>query len=120
MINVLPAIFAGAVLVCVLYGSMFVLLGNFIARPTLVGVGYVLFIEQVLVSELPRLSPLSPWRVGLAATIDLMPRGFPARAQLGAIGELAPSAPLALLATAITAAFSIAVCTVLLRRTDAV
>ena len=119
-INVLPAILAGAVLVCVLYGSIFVLLGNVVKRPTIAGVLYVLFIEQVLVDELPRLSPLSPWRVGFAATVDLMPQGFPARAQLGAIGELAPSAPGALFATVVTAVVAVGICAALLRRTDSV
>jgi ABC-2 type transport system permease protein len=118
--DILPAIAAGAALTCVLYGSLFVLLGNVTSRPTLIGLVYVLFVEQELVNAMPRLASASPWRVGFSATLDLMPRGFPARAQLGAIGELAPSAPLALLATTITAVIALAVLTALLRRTDSV
>ena len=118
--NVLPAIAAGAAVVCLLYGALFVRLGNITTRPTLVGLVYVYFVELVLVTEMPRLSSLSPWRVGLATTIDLMPRGFPARAQLGAIGELAPSAPLALLAATMTAVVALTICTLLLKRTDSV
>jgi hypothetical protein len=119
-IDVLPAIVVGAAAVCLLYSSVFVLLGNILARATLVGLAYVLFVENVLVVELPRLASASPWRVGLAATIDLMPRTFPARAILGAIGDLAPSAPLALLATGATAAVAVGCCSVLLARTDSV
>ena len=119
-INVLPAIAAGAALACVLYGAVFVLLGNVVSRPTLIGLVYVLFVENVLVDELPRLASLSPWRVGLAATIDLAPQGFPARALLGAIGDLAPSAPSALGATAVTVVVAVAICSILLRRSDSV
>lgn len=119
-IDVVPAIVAGAALVCALYSSVFVLLGSIFARATLVGLAYVLFVENVLVGELPRLASGSPWRVGLAATIDLMPETFPSRAILGAIGDLEPSAPLALLATATTATIAVAVCTLLLVKTDSV
>ena len=119
-LDVLPAILVGAALVCALYSSVFVLLGSVFARATLVGLAYVLFVENVLVVELPRLASGSAWRVGLAATIDLMPSTFPARAILGAIGDLEPSAPLALLATAATAAIAVGLCTVLLARTDSV
>jgi ABC-2 type transport system permease protein len=119
-INVLPAIAVGAALVCSLYSALFVLLGNVTSRPTLVGLLYVLFFENTLVTELPRLAPASPWRVGLAATIDLMPQGFPARAILGAIGDLAPSAPSALGATAATVVIAVGICAILLKRTDSV
>ncbi|MFC1575062.1 ABC transporter permease [Gemmatimonadota bacterium] len=119
-INVLPAIMVGATLTCVLYSAVFVLLGNVTSRPTLIGLLYVLFVENVLVVELPRLASGSPWRVGLAATMDLMPQGFPARALLGAIGDLAVSAPNALVATAATAVIAVGICTFLLRQTDSV
>ena len=119
-LDVLPAMLAGAALVCALYSSIFVLLGSVFARATLVGLAYVLFVENVLVVELPRLSSGSPWRVGLAATIDLMPSTFPVRSILGAIGDLEPSAPLALFATAVTASIAVALCTALLARTDSV
>ena len=81
---------------------------------------YVFFVEQALIDELPRLASASPWRVGFAATVDLLPHGFPARALLGAIGELAPSAPLATLATSITAVAAVLVLTLLLRGSDGV
>ena len=119
-IDVLPAIAVGATLVCVLYSAAFVLLGNLTTRPTLLGLLYVWFIEIVMVDELPRLAPGSPWRVGLAATIDLMPEDFPARAMLGAIGDLAPSWPAACGATAAAAVVAVGLCTLLLKRTDSV
>lgn len=118
--RLLMAILAGSVISCVLYSSLFALLGNLISRPILVGIFYILIIEAALVENLPRLAPASPWRVGLAATIDLMPSSFPARALLPAIGDLAPSAGNALLGTVATAAIAVALGTLLVRRTDSV
>lgn len=119
-INVLPSIAVGALLVCTLYSALFVLLGNLTSRPTVVGLLYVLMIENGLVQELPRLAPMSPWRVGLTATIDLMPQGFPARAVLAPIGNLAPSALAAVGATAVAVIVAVGICTILLKRFDSV
>lgn len=119
-INVLPSIVVGGTMACVLYCSVFVLLGYLTTRPTIVGLLYVLLIENALVEELPRISSISPWRVGLAATIDMMPQSFPARAILGAIGNLAPSMPSALGATVVTAVVAVGISTILLSRTDSV
>ena len=119
-LNVMPSIFAGAAFMCVAYSTLFVLLGIVTSRPTVVGLLYVLFIENALVQELPRLAPLSPWRLGLAATLDLMPQDYPARALLGGIGELVPSWYNATLAVAGLLLVTILAGTVLLRRTDSV
>ena len=119
-IDVLPSIVIGGTLACVLYCSIFALLGYLTTRPTIVGLLYVLFIENALVEELPRISSLSPWRVGLAATIDMMPDSFPARAILGAIGNVAPSMPAAVGATSVSAVVAVGICTLLLSRTDSV
>ena len=118
--DVLPAIAIGAILTCVIYSSVFVLVGNVISRSTVVGLIYVLFVENVLAQELPRLAAVSPWRVGLGATIDLMPQGFPARAIFGAIGELIPSVQNAVVATVVVVIVTVSACTLLLRRTDSV
>ena len=119
-INVMPAIFLGATVVCVAYSALFVLLGNLTSRPTVVGALYIVFIENLLVNELPRIAPMSPWRTGLAVTLDWMPRDFPARALLGAIGDLPPSAANAFLTTAGIVVVSIALGTILLSRADSV
>ena len=118
--DVLPAIVVGATVTCVLYCAVFVLLGNVTSRPTLVGLLYIVFIESSLAAELPRLAPVSIWRLGLASTIDLMPEGFPARALLGAIGELPASALNGMTAALLTTLVAIGVCTALLARTDSV
>jgi len=119
-LNVMGSIFAGAAIVCVVYSALFVLLGNISSRPTVIGLVYILFIENALVSELPRLAPVSPWRIGLAAALDMTPQDYPARALLGAIGELTPSLWNALLATTAVLVVTIALGTALLRKTDSV
>lgn len=119
-LNVFPSIVVGAVVLCLAYSALFALLGSVTSRPTVIGLIYILFIEQALVQELPRLAPVSPWRLGLAATLDLMPEDYPARTLLGGIGELVPSWYNALLAVVGILAVTIILGTVLLRKTDAV
>ena len=119
-LDVLPAIALGAMVACAMYSAVFVLMGNLLARATLVGMLYVLFFEYVLVEEMPRLAGGSLWRIGLGATLAAMPEHFPARALLGALGTWVPSLGSALMVTGAIAFITVAACTVLLRRTDAV
>lgn len=119
-LDVFPAIMIGAVLACVMYSAVFVLLGNVVERATLVGLIYVLFFETVLVDNFSRLSGGSLWRISLGATLDTMPAHFPARALLAALGDWIPSLGTALIVTALVAAITIGLCTIVLERTDAV
>jgi ABC-2 type transport system permease protein len=119
-LDVFPAIALGAILASVMYSAVFVLLGNVLARSTLAGLIYVLFFEYVIAQELPRLAGASLWRISLGATLETMPAHFPARAQLGALGELVPSVGGALIIMGSIALLTIASCTILLNRTDAV
>lgn len=119
-LDVFPAIAIGATLACAMYSALFVLVGNVLARSTLVGMLYVLFFEYVMVEELPRLAGGSLWRIGLGATLSAMPEHFPARALLPALGEWVPSLGSALVVTGAITILTVAACTVLLQRTDAV
>lgn len=119
-LDVFPAIAVGAVLACVMYSAVFVLVGNVLARSTLAGMLYVLFFEFVLVRELPRLAGASLWRIGLGATLSTMPDHFPSRAFLGALGDWVPSLTSGLLVAGVITLVMVATCTLLLRRTDAV
>jgi ABC-2 type transport system permease protein len=119
-LDVFPAIAVGAVLACVMYSAVFVLIGNIFARSTLVGLLYVLFFEYVIVRELPRLAGASLWRISLGATLETMPAHFPARAQLGALGQWVPSVGSALIVMAVLTLLTVSACTILLKRTDAV
>ena len=119
-LDVLPAIAIGAALACAMYSAVFVLIGNVLARATLVGMLYVLFFEYVMVQALPRLAGGSLWRIGLGATLATMPEHFPARALLGALGNWVPSLGSALIVAGVIAVITVGTCTVLLERTDAV
>jgi ABC-2 type transport system permease protein len=119
-LDVFPAIATGAVLACVMYSAVFVLIGNIFARSTLVGLLYVLFFEYVMVRELPRLAGASLWRISLGATLETMPEHFPARALLGALGQWVPSVGSALIVAGSVTLLTVGTCTVLLERTDAV
>ncbi|HEX6308332.1 MAG TPA: ABC transporter permease subunit [Longimicrobiales bacterium] len=118
--DVLPAMVLGATLACVMYSTVFVLLGSVVARSTLVGLLYVLFFESVIVDEFARLAGASIWRIGLGATLETMPDHFPARALLAALGSWIPSLGSAFIATASVAVVTVGICTVLLKRTDAI
>ena len=118
--DVFPAIMLGATLACVMYSAVFVLLGNVVARATLVGLLYILFFETVMVDNFDKLSSGSLWRISLGATLDTMPAHFPARALLAALGNVIPSVGSALIVTAVVATLTIGMCTLLLKRTDAV
>lgn len=118
-LDVFPPILAGAALACVMYSAVFVLVGNVLAKATLVGLIYVFFFETVLVDNLPRLASASPWRIGLGATLETMPTHFPARALLAALGEWIPSVGSAFIVMGAITIIAVGACTVLLKRTDA-
>jgi ABC-2 type transport system permease protein len=118
--DVFLPIVLGASLACVMYGTVFVLLGNVAVRATLVGLLYILFFETVMVDAFDRLAGASLWRISLGATLDTMPANFPARALLSAMGNLIPSVGTALIVTSAVAIITIGTCTALLHRTDAV
>jgi ABC-2 type transport system permease protein len=118
-IDVFPSILVGAVLACVMYSAVFVLLGNIVARATLAGLIYVLFFETVMVDEFSRLASVSLWRIGLGATLDTMPSHFPARALLGAVGDWIPSLASAVIVMSAITLVTVGVGTVILKRTDA-
>lgn len=118
-LDVFPPIMAGAALACAMYSAVFVVVGNVIARATIVGLVYVLFFETIMVDELPRLASASIWRIGFGATLETMPSHFPARAFLAALGEWVPSLASASAVMVVVVLSMGAVCTVLLRRMDA-
>jgi ABC-2 type transport system permease protein len=119
-IDVFAPIMLGATLACLLYSALFVLVGNVLARATLAGLLYVLFFESVIVDEIPRLASASLWRISLGATLETMPPTFPSYALLGAVGDWVPSVGSALIVSGTIAVLTIATCTLLLKRTDAV
>ena len=118
--DIFPSILLGAAVSCVMYSSVFLLLGSVAQRATLVGLIYILFFETVVVDELPRLATASLWRISLGATLDTMPSHFPARAFLAALGNWVPSVGSALIVASTVAVITVGLSTLLLHRTDAV
>jgi ABC-2 type transport system permease protein len=118
--DVFPSILLGATLACVMYSTVFLVLGHLAVRATLVGLLYILFFETVVVGELPRLATASLWRISLGATIDTMPAHFPARALLAALGNWVPALGSALIVATTVVIITIGICTLLLQRTAAV
>lgn len=117
---VLPAILVGTTIACLIYGAGFTLLGLVVSRPTLVGLVWVLLLENTIATNVPGMAAASPWRIGLAATLDLLPTGYPARELYGAIGYLDPSFAGAALRMVVIVGLSVGVGALVLRRTDAV
>ena len=115
--SVLGASVAGAVIAAFMYSGLFVLLGYAVARPTLVGLLYVLLVDNTLIALLPRLSSFSGWRIGFAATADLIPDTL-GDIGSGAIGSIDPSVSGSLLQALVTVAVTVTVCAVILRRSD--
>jgi hypothetical protein len=66
------------------------------------------------------LAGASLWRISLGATLETLPAHFPARALLGAVEGWVPSVGSALIIMGSIALITIASCTVLLKRMDAV
>jgi ABC-2 type transport system permease protein len=116
-LDVFPPMLLGATLACATYSAVFVLLGNVVARSTIVGLLYVLLFEMV--DEFARLAGASLWRISLGATLDTMPAHFPALALLAALGDWVPSLANALIVTGSVSVLALGICTVLLKRTDA-
>lgn len=116
-VAVLGGSIAGAVIAAVMYAGLFVLLGYAVARPTLVGLLYVLLVDNTLIALLPRLSSFSGWRVGFAATVDLIPNTFRDVGE-GAVGSIEPSVSGSLVQALLTVAVTVAVCAIILRRSD--
>jgi hypothetical protein len=85
-----------------------------------VGLLYVLLFESVMVDEFSRLAGASLWRINLGATLHVMPPHFPAQALLAALGDWVPSLGSALIVTGSVSVVALGICTVLLKRTDAI
>ena len=58
------------------YAALFVPLGYFLKRATLIGLTYVLVWENGVAAAAPALSGLSPWRIGASAVAGLAPAEF--------------------------------------------
>jgi ABC-type transport system involved in multi-copper enzyme maturation permease subunit len=118
--GVLPDVLVGAVIACVAYSAVFTLLGFLASKSLLIGIVYVFFIENGLLNLLPRLSPLSLWRVGFRATAHMLPEGLGrTRDALSFLGGLEPALGPPLVKAGVILLLSIGILAWLLKSRDA-
>ncbi len=118
--SLMLAVVVGATIACVVYSALFVLLGYVASRATLLGLLYVFLFEGTLVSLLPRLATLSPWRIGTAGMADLLPDRWSTRIAEAALGDLMPTLAGATIKTAVILIVVTGFLAILLQRRDAV
>ena len=120
---VLPML-VGSIIASVIYAAIFVPLGYFSERSTLIGLAYVFVWELAIVGNLGALATTSPWRLGYSAFVSLAPAEmltvFDRESHDFILGNLTASAPTALLQAALFLAASTAVLTWILRKRDLV
>jgi len=96
-------------------------LGYLTERATLIGLAYVFVWENGIVGALEGLAGLSPWRLGLAATVAMAPSDFELAVDeihSFALGSLQPGAGGSVAKVLVLGAISIAVTGWILRRRD--
>lgn len=113
-VDALVALLLGAAIATAAYASAYVPLGFLTDRAVIIGIGYLLVVENGVVSALSGLTLISPWRLGMVVFVD---RVDEARAIFGdAIGTL--STGRVLVTVAVYAVAGIAITSALLRRRD--
>jgi ABC-2 type transport system permease protein len=116
--DLIPGLLVGALFATVAYASIYVPVGFLTDRAVIIGMAYLLVIENGLVFLLPGLASLSPWRLGVAAFGGLVPEAARYITEGEAVGSLAISTPRAGITVLIYAVVSIAVTTFLLYKRD--
>ena len=99
-----------------LYTSVLVPLGFLTDRAVLIAMVYLFVFEGGVISALPALATISPWRIGLSAFGAVVSDPPPILDDL--IGSLTPSAVAPLVATVAVFLVSVALTTVMLRQRD--
>lgn len=114
--QLLVGLLAGAVVATVAYSSVFVPLGFLTDRSVIIGMAYLLVFENGIVSVLPGLAALSPWRLGVATFGDISPVAAPFLVEL--VGNLEMDAGSSMLAAAVFLGIGLGATTLLLRTRD--
>jgi len=114
---VLPLL-VGSALATLVYTAIFVPLGYLSERSTLIGLAYVFVWENGIVGALGVLGVSSPWRIGYSAFVALAPEAILSHLDDFTLADLSPSAPTALVQTAVFVIVSASLLTWILRRRD--
>jgi ABC-2 type transport system permease protein len=116
--DLILGLLVGSLLATIAYAAIYVPVGFLTDRAVIIGMAYLLVVENGLVFLLPGLASLSPWRLGVAAFGGLVPDAAAYITEGEAVGSLAISTPRAAITVLIYAAVSIAVTTFLLYKRD--
>jgi ABC-2 type transport system permease protein len=108
----------GAFLASAVYAAVFSPLGLLTDRVVLVGLAFVFIFENGVVSALPGLATLSPWRVGVEAFAGMATSVATHETVAAALGNLTPGIGGALVKVVAVCFISVLVMTLLLRRRD--
>lgn len=99
-----------------LYTSLLVPLGFLTDRAVLIGMVYLFVVEGGVISALPALATISPWRIGMAGFVAVA--GIEPSVVDDAIGSLTPSVVMPVVAVVAVFLVSVALTTVMLRGRD--
>lgn len=118
---VIPLV-VGGIVASIVYSSIFVPLGFFTDRAVLIGLLVLLIFENGVLFALPGLSDLSGWRLGLSSFVGLVPEAtreaWVTTVEIEDIAVELATLGTALLRTAVIAAASIGLITMVLRQRD--
>ena len=114
----LAAIVAGSAMATLIYTAIFMPLGYFTERATLIGLAYVFIWENGIIGPLGILGVTSPWRIGNATFVALSSLPVEAAMDDFALSNLSVNAGESLLQAAFFVAASIALLTWTLRTRD--
>jgi ABC-2 type transport system permease protein len=115
-IDILIAVLVGAVVATIAYAAIFVPIGFLTDRAVIIGLAFLLIFENGVVSLLPGLETLSPWRLGASAFGDMA--GVSSEGLDESLQQLALNAGRSLLVALAMAAASVVITTLLLNRRD--
>jgi ABC-2 type transport system permease protein len=115
-IDILVALLVGAAVATIAYAAIFVPVGFLTDRAVIIGLAFLLIFENGVVSLLPGLETLSPWRLGASAFGDMA--GVTSEGLSESLQQLAFNAGRSLLVAIAMAAASVIITTLLLNRRD--
>ncbi|MEZ5175737.1 MAG: ABC transporter permease [Acidimicrobiia bacterium] len=114
--TLLVGLLVGMAIATIAYVAVVVPIGFMTDRAVIIGLAYLLVFENGIVIALSGLSPLSPWRVGLAAVGGIAKETQPVIGD--AVGTLTMSAGGSIVTLGIYLAIGVTVTAMLLRRRD--
>jgi ABC-2 type transport system permease protein len=115
-LDLMFGLLTGALIATIAYAAIFIPIGFLTDRAVIIGLAFLLIFENGVVSALPALETLSPWRLGAAGFADIA--GVSNEGLEESLRSLSFSAGRSLLTVAIMAAVSVAITTLLINRRD--